>query len=44
LIAHPRSGERLEFIAPLPDDFVEFLARKSFTADVRDLRRWIEST
>lgn len=41
-IAHPRTGERLEFIAPLPNDFVEYLALRSFSADARDLRRWIE--
>jgi len=41
-IALPRSGERLEFIAPLPSDFVEFLAQKLFAADARELRRWIE--
>jgi 23S rRNA pseudouridine1911/1915/1917 synthase len=41
-IAHPRSGEPLEFVAPLPIDFVEFLAPRSFKADPLDLRRWIE--
>ena len=41
-LTHPRSGERLEFIAPLPTDFIEFLALKSFAADARELRRWIE--
>jgi 23S rRNA pseudouridine1911/1915/1917 synthase len=41
-LAHPRSGERLEFVAPLPIDFVEFLAQKLFAADARELRRWIE--
>ncbi|HEV2169533.1 MAG TPA: RluA family pseudouridine synthase, partial [Candidatus Binatus sp.] len=43
-IAHPRSGEQLEFTAPLPDDFVEFLALKSLAAETVNLRRWIEST
>jgi len=41
-ITHPRSGERLEFIAPLPTDFVEFLAQQSLAPDARELRRWIE--
>jgi 23S rRNA pseudouridine1911/1915/1917 synthase len=41
-IAHPRSGERLEFVAPLPPDFVEFLATKSLAPDADELRRWIE--
>src|SRR6266481_286387 len=37
-LAHPRSGERLEFVAPLPTDFVEFLATKLHAADGRELR------
>ena len=41
-LTHPRTGERLEFVAPLPIDFVEFLAQKPFAADARELRRWIE--
>jgi 23S rRNA pseudouridine1911/1915/1917 synthase len=41
-LTHPRSGERLEFVAPLPVDFVEFLATKTFASDARELRRWIE--
>jgi 23S rRNA pseudouridine1911/1915/1917 synthase len=41
-LEHPRSGERLEFVAPLPIDFVEFLAQKLFAADASELRRWIE--
>jgi 23S rRNA pseudouridine1911/1915/1917 synthase len=41
-ITHPRSRERREFVAPLADDFVEFLAGKLFAADEGDLRRWIE--
>ena len=45
-IAHPRSREHLEFLAPLPDDFVAFLAQNSagidHKIDPRELRRWIE--
>ena len=41
-IAHPRSGERLEFIAPLPVDFEEFLATKKLASDAGELRSWIE--
>src|SRR5271155_7723 len=41
-LTHPRSAERLEFVAPLPADFVEFLATKMFASDARELRRWIE--
>ena len=43
-IAHPRSGAPLEFIAPLPSEFVEFLAQKLLAADTREIRRWIELT
>jgi 23S rRNA pseudouridine1911/1915/1917 synthase len=41
-LTHPRTGERLEFVAPLPTDFVEYLSQKLFGADARELRRWIE--
>jgi 23S rRNA pseudouridine1911/1915/1917 synthase len=45
-IAHPRSREHLEFLAPLPDDFVAFLTQNSDgidrEIDQRELRRWIE--
>src|SRR5271170_308637 len=41
-IAHPRSGERLEFVAPLPGDFVEFLSLNSLTVAATEIRRWIE--
>jgi 23S rRNA pseudouridine1911/1915/1917 synthase len=41
-LTHPRSGERLEFIAPLPVDFAEFLATKLFASDARAHRQWIE--
>jgi 23S rRNA-/tRNA-specific pseudouridylate synthase len=45
-IAHPRSREHLEFLAPLPDDFVAFLTQNSGDVDreidQRELRRWIE--
>jgi hypothetical protein len=42
-IAHPRSGERREFVAPLAGDFVEFLAGKLFAANEDEVRRWIEA-
>ena len=41
-IAHPRTAERLEFVAPPPADFVEFLQRHSCAVDNREIRRWIE--
>ena len=40
---HPRSGEQMEFIAPPPTDFVEYLAQKSLTADGPEIQRWIET-
>jgi 23S rRNA pseudouridine1911/1915/1917 synthase len=46
-ITHPRSGEHLEFLAPLPADFVAFLADNSAGVDIHidpaELRRWIEA-
>ncbi|MGO9604940.1 MAG: RluA family pseudouridine synthase [Candidatus Binataceae bacterium] len=42
-IAHPRSGERLEFVAPLPTDFAEFLSARGIAVDDTELRRWIDS-
>jgi 23S rRNA pseudouridine1911/1915/1917 synthase len=45
-IAHPRSGAPLKFLAPLPADFLAFLARESGGVDAQidpgELRRWIE--
>ncbi len=41
-IAHPRSGERLDFAAPLPADFAVYLAQKSLAADAAEIQRWIE--
>jgi 23S rRNA pseudouridine1911/1915/1917 synthase len=43
-LTHPRTGSPLEFVAPLPTDFVEFLAGKMLTTDDREVRRWIELT
>jgi len=42
-IDHPRNGTRLEFIAPLPPDFVQFLAGHDCTIDDREIARWIET-
>ena len=45
-IEHPRSSERLEFLAPPPADFVAFLADHSSGGvteiDPAELHRWIE--
>ncbi len=41
-ITHPRSREHLEFLAPLPADFVAFLADNSSGVEPAELRHWIE--
>jgi 23S rRNA pseudouridine1911/1915/1917 synthase len=42
-IAHPRSGERLDFVAPLPEDFRQFLSARGIPATSEVLREWIDS-
>jgi 23S rRNA pseudouridine1911/1915/1917 synthase len=42
-IDHPRTGERLEFIAPLPPDFAAYLEARKIAMDAATLRRWIET-
>ena len=42
-IDHPRNGERLEFVAPLAGDFLEFLSKKELSADAATLRTWIDA-
>ena len=42
-VEHPRSGERLEFVAPIPADMAEFFAAGGLAFDERAIRRWIES-
>ena len=41
-IDHPRSGERLEFIAPLPADFVGFLDSRGLQVNAKLAREWID--
>ena len=43
-IEHPRRRERLQFVAPMPPDFVEFLALHDFVIDEREIARWIEGS
>lgn len=43
-ITHPRTMERLEFVAPIPDDFCEFLNAGGLTPDPSSIRQWIEAT
>jgi 23S rRNA pseudouridine1911/1915/1917 synthase len=38
---HPRSMTRLRFVAPLPDDFSQFLAARGITVDQDLLHRWV---
>lgn len=38
---HPRSEAPMTFAAPLPDDFIDFLERKSCPIDVAEINKWI---
>ena len=42
-ITHPRTGERLEFVAPLPGDFVEFLTASGLAPGPSMIRQWIDA-
>jgi 23S rRNA pseudouridine1911/1915/1917 synthase len=41
-ITHPRNGQRLEFIAPLPADITELLAAGGVEFGPSTIRRWID--
>jgi 23S rRNA pseudouridine1911/1915/1917 synthase len=41
-ISHPRRAERIDFTAPLPADFANFLAARGLESSDAQLRRWIE--
>jgi 23S rRNA pseudouridine1911/1915/1917 synthase len=41
-ITHPRTGERLEFIAPPPEDITGFLAAGGLAVGPTIIRRWID--
>jgi 23S rRNA pseudouridine1911/1915/1917 synthase len=41
-ITHPRSGERLEFIAPLPVDITAYLVAHGLETSAEDIRQWTE--
>jgi 23S rRNA pseudouridine1911/1915/1917 synthase len=41
-IAHPRSRAELEFIAPPPEDFAQYLSARGISSDSPTLRRWIQ--
>jgi 23S rRNA pseudouridine1911/1915/1917 synthase len=41
-ISHPRRAERIDFTAPLPMDFADFLAARGLESGGGQLRRWIE--
>jgi 23S rRNA pseudouridine1911/1915/1917 synthase len=41
-IAHPRSGERLEFIAPLPIDMATYLDARGVETTLDTARKWIQ--
>jgi 23S rRNA pseudouridine1911/1915/1917 synthase len=40
-ITHPRTGERLEFVAPIPDDFREFLNAGGLALGPTTIGQWI---
>jgi 23S rRNA pseudouridine1911/1915/1917 synthase len=40
-IAHPRNGDPMEFVAPLPDDIRGLLEAKGVNTSDRAIRRWI---
>jgi 23S rRNA pseudouridine1911/1915/1917 synthase len=40
-VNHPRTGERLEFIAPIPGDMTTFMAACGFRYQELVIRRWI---
>ena len=42
-ILHPRSGERLDFVAPLPEDFKQFFSARGLPVTSETLRGWIDS-
>ncbi len=41
MVAHPRSGAAMEFIAPLPDDFARYLAARGVASDGAAIRAWL---
>jgi 23S rRNA pseudouridine1911/1915/1917 synthase len=41
-LTHPRSGERLEFIAPLPLDMAAYLAAHGLETSAGTIRQWTE--
>ncbi len=41
-IAHPRRGERLEFTAPLPLDFVAYLAARGLDTSAGAISKWVQ--
>jgi 23S rRNA pseudouridine1911/1915/1917 synthase len=43
-IEHPRKDERLEFVAAMPPDFVDFLGSQNCTIEDSEIRQWIESS
>jgi hypothetical protein len=41
-VDHPRTDERLEFIAPISDDMRRFLVSRGLIPDTAVVRRWID--
>lgn len=42
-VTHPRSGERMEFVAPIPADMRGYIGARGVVADEGVVRRWIEA-
>jgi len=42
-VTHPRTGARLEFIAPLPDDISRFLTAGGLAIGPSTIRQWIDA-
>jgi 23S rRNA pseudouridine1911/1915/1917 synthase len=40
-VDHPRNGERMKFLAPLPEDFERFLAAYGILGDAKTIQQWI---
>jgi 23S rRNA pseudouridine1911/1915/1917 synthase len=42
-ITHPRSGQRLEFVAPIPADMLAFIAARGLQLQTTTVREWLDA-
>jgi 23S rRNA pseudouridine1911/1915/1917 synthase len=42
-IDHPRTGRRIEFAAPLPNDFASFLGDRGLNPESAEIRKWLNA-